>query len=316
MPQNLFPHLFLCYKIKEESHFKLLSCISDDSLVFKTLAIKSALGNNKFECFGWNADFKERSGIMREKKQQVGRERGIDRILKLLSYLNDVGQPVRLSELPQALNAPKSTIYELVRALTDGGILEQIGNDNKIYFGRMIHLYGISYMRENALIRRGAAEVDSLSELTGETSELCVLNRNRQVIMHTHLGSRPMRISSQSGGQIPLPWTASARLLLAQFSPAEIKSLIVTEDLTLPDKRKVKIEDFIADCHAARDKNLVETSGLINSFTQCLATPIFDMRGEIQAAICLVLPIDIEEQHLQKVKQFLIESGRKLSMHS
>ncbi len=249
-------------------------------------------------------------------KPESGRERGIDRVLKLLAYLNESGRPVRVAELPKALGAPRSTIYELVRVLTDSGVLELTGDDNKVYFGKLIYLYGINYLRENDLIRRGSAEVDALSALTGETSELCVLHRNRQAIVHTHPGSRPMRISSEAGGQIPLPWTASGRLLLAHMTPGEIEALILPEDLVLPDKRVVDVNEFVADCIGARGSDIVATSGLINSFTQCFAAPILGVHGHVQATICLVLPLDIASEHRSELQQTLIASGRKLSMNA
>lgn len=251
-----------------------------------------------------------------DRKPESSRERGIDRVLKLLAYLNESGRPVRVAELPKALDAPRSTIYELVRVLTDSGVLELTGDDNKVYFGKLIYLYGINYLRENDLIRRGSAEVDALSSLTGETSELCVLHRNRQAIVHTHPGSRPMRISSEAGGQIPLPWTASGRLLLAYMNPDEIEALVAPDDLVLPDQRVVQLADFVNDCINARGSNIVATTGLINSFTQCLAAPIRGVNGQVQATICLVLPMDISGQQLADLQQTLIASGRKLSMHA
>ena len=244
----------------------------------------------------------------------TGRERGIDRVLKLLAYLNTCGRPVRVAELPKALEAPRSTIYEIVRVLTESGLLEVSGDDNKVYFGRMMYLYGISYFRENDLTRRGSAEVDALSALTGESSELCMLNRNRQAIIHTHSGTRPMRISSEVGSQIPIPWTASGRLLLSHLSRAEIRDLIEPEDLVLPDGRVIDINDFAAECIAARGQSLVVTRGLINSFAQCLAAPIIGVNGQVQATICFVLPIDVMDDQRSALQQQLIASSRKLSM--
>lgn len=243
-----------------------------------------------------------------------GRERGIARMLKLFAHLNSAGRPVRQAELPKALGAPRSTIYELVRALSQSELLEVTGDDNKVYFGRAMYLYGISYFRENDLVRRGSAEVDALSTLTGESSELCMLNRNRQAIIHTHPGSRPMRISSEAGAQIPLPWTASGRLLLSHMGREQMRGLVQPEDLVLPDRRVVDIESFIDDCIAARGTNLVVTRGLINSFAQCLAAPILGVNGEVQATICLVLPIDVTAEHRAAMQQHLIASSRKLSL--
>ncbi len=245
----------------------------------------------------------------------TSRERGIDRVLSLLAHLNRTGRPIRLAELPKALGSPRSTTYEIVRKLADAGLLEISGAENSVYFGRLMYLYGISYFRENDLIRRGSAEVEALSAATGESSELCMLNRNRQAIIHTNPGSRPMRISSEVGSQIPIPWTASGRLLLSHLSPAQIRQVIEPEDLVLPDRRLVDIDEFIEQCVAARGASIVITRGLINSFSQCLAAPIRGINGEVEATICFVLPIDVTDDERTALQNQLVASGRRLSMH-
>ncbi len=248
--------------------------------------------------------------------EQSSRERGIDRVLKLFAYLNDHGRPARVADLPKALGAPRSTIYELVRVLTEAGLLEVTEEDNRVFFGKLMYLYGSNYVRENDFMRRGAAEVDRLSRETGETSELCVLYRNRQAIVHVSPGSRPMRISSEVGSQIPIPWTASGRALLAHSTTDEISARITPEDLFLPDGRTTTLEDFVQSCHEARGKDIVVTRGLINSFTQCFASPIVGQSGRPEATICLVVPIDIPESQGDALKQTLIASGRRLSVNT
>jgi len=249
-----------------------------------------------------------------EEKAQVGRERGVDRVLKLFAFLNEYGRPVRVAELPKALGAPRSTIYELVRVLTEAGVLETSLDENKVFFGKLMYLYGANYIRENDLIRRGSAEVDRLARETGETSELCVLYRNKQAIVHMSPGSRPMRISSEVGSQISIPWTASGRVLLAHSSAEEIAARITPEDLRLHDGRSIPLDEFIQSCHAARGQDIVVTKGLINSFTQCFASPIIGPSGGPEATICLVLPIDIPEDRANALKQTLVDSGKRLSI--
>ena len=249
-----------------------------------------------------------------DQKETGNRERGIDRVLKLFAFLNEYNQPVRVADLPKALNAPRSTTYELVRVLTEAGLLEVNSRDNKVFFGKLMYLYGINYIRENDLVRRGSEEVDRLSKETGETSELCMLYRNRQAIIHASPGSRPMRISSEIGAQIPIPWTASGRLLLAHMDEAEIRDLIAPDDLVLPNKKVISIEDFLHSCASARGQNLVTTHGLINSFTQCFAAPIYGVSGHVEATICFVLPVDIAEEQREFLKSELIASGRRLSV--
>ncbi|MGK9086227.1 hypothetical protein KXR64_20865, partial [Brucella intermedia] len=53
--------------------------------------------------------------------------------------------PARLADLPKALDAPKSTIYDLVNILSEAGLLEV--KDARVYFGKVMQLYGASYLR-------------------------------------------------------------------------------------------------------------------------------------------------------------------------
>lgn len=245
---------------------------------------------------------------------QGPRERGLDRVIKLFSYLHSVRRPVRLAEIPKGIDAPRSTIYSLVGILADAGILELNGDDNRVSFGKLMYIYGTSYLRENSTIDRGKTAVDKLAEKTGETSELCVRHNNRQLIVHTALGSRPLRISSEAGSEIPLPWTASGRILLSSWSENEINELFEASDYILPDRRSIDPDTFVAECHAARTMGTFKTVGLINSFSQCIAAPISDASGTPEATICLVLPLDLPAERVSELESELIDTARKISI--
>ena len=111
----------------------------------------------------------------------------------------------------------------------------RLGPDGKVFFGKSLYFYGVDYLREHDLVRRGRDEVDRLAQETGETSQFCVMHENKYTVVHMRAGSRPFRISSDIGTQIPLPWTASGRLLLSHLSEAEIRALVRPEDLRLPN---------------------------------------------------------------------------------
>ena len=242
---------------------------------------------------------------------QRPRERGVDRILKLFSYLQSNGGPARLAALPKALNAPKSTIYDLVNILNEAGLLEI--RDAQVYFGKVMQLYGASYLRANDIVARGREMVDQLVRETGETCELCIRLRGKQVIIHARPGSRPLRISSEVGSQIPIPWTASGRLMLSNLSEMEIEAILEPEDRILPDGKALDTTAFIAECHAHLGQPLARTVGAINNFTQCLAVPLINPRGAVEATICFVLPIDIPEERRQMLEAKLIEASNSIS---
>ncbi len=64
-------------------------------------------------------------------------------------------------------------------------------------------------------------------------------------------GGRPFRISSDVGERVPIPWTASGRLLVSHLSDAEIKELIPEEDFQLPNGEWLPPAEFIAEVRQA-----------------------------------------------------------------
>jgi len=241
------------------------------------------------------------------------RERSVDRILQILEFLHERGEGIRIGALAKALNAPRSSTYTLVNDLNEAGLLEISREDSRIFFGKKMYLYGLNYIRENSLAKRARMEVDRVAKETGETSEFCMLQNGRYTIMHMRPGNRPFRISSAVGLQIPIPWTASGRLLLAGRSREEIEELIAEEDLILPDGRHIDIDDFIEAIGQARREGFCLTKGLVDAVTQCLAAPIYGVDGQVEATICLVLPVDLSEAQTHTLRDRLLQSSRTLS---
>jgi DNA-binding IclR family transcriptional regulator len=233
------------------------------------------------------------------------RERGLDRVIDLLAHLHHVGRPVRIGDLARALSAPRSTVYALVKTLTDASLLESAGQNGEIFFGKTIYFYGMGYLRAHDLFGRARAEIERLAQETGETTQFCVLHERKYTIAHMSPGRRPFRISSEVGMQIPLPWTASGRLLLADFSDEEIRAMIPGDDLHPPRGAAVAI---------ARREGSCITSGLIDPYTHCIAAPIKDQNGRITATLCFVVLVDTPPERIAALRDMLVASGQALSL--
>ena len=241
------------------------------------------------------------------------RGRGIDRVLDLLDFLHRHGRSIRIGDLARELKAPRSSTYEIVKTLSDAGLLEMEA-DGRIFFGKALYFYGADYLREHDLVRRGRDEVDRLAAETGETSQLCMIHENKYTVVHRRAGARPFGISSDIGTQVPLPWTASGRLLLSHLQPSEIRRIVRPEDLILPSGRTIEFGDFVEAIEAARRDGFCITSGLVDAYTHCIAAPVLDQNGHAAATLCFVVPIDTTPHRLVALRDTLIQSGRSLSL--
>jgi DNA-binding IclR family transcriptional regulator len=242
------------------------------------------------------------------------RKRGIDRVILLLEALLRQRAPMRIGELSRVLDAPRSTTYEIVNRLIEADMLETVGPDGHVYFGRAIHLFGWAYSHHNAHYPRIVEALDRLAAETGETTQLCALRGNKYVVLDCRDSTGPFRISSQVGVEVPIPWTASGRLLLSHLDEAAVRAFIPRDDYRLPDGRVIPESEFLADIALARRQGYSETTALADRFTWCLAAPIRDGRGGVSMTLCLVLPVDTPAERRLSLLTQLRERAASLDL--
>ena len=157
----------------------------------------------------------------------------------LLEALLKHGAPMRPGDIARLIHAPRSTTYEIVARLVEAELLEQIGGDGSVFFGRAMHLYGHAFGRHDAVYKRIAETLERLAADARATAQVCTLKGNKYIVFDCRNGPGPFRITSDVGVEVPIPWTASGRLLLSHMTNGDIRAFIPPEDYRLPDGRTV-----------------------------------------------------------------------------
>jgi DNA-binding IclR family transcriptional regulator len=225
---------------------------------------------------------------------QTGRARGIDRVIRLMEYLHRRREPTRISDIARDTGTPRSTVYELINTLVEARWLDLREREGVVYFGPAMHYYGYDYIDGVDLIRKARGEVSRLAATVGETAQLCMLDGNKYTVVLNESGRRMFRISSDVGVKVPIPWTASGRLLVGHMGAEQLREFIPDDDFVLPDGRRIDSDAFMAEMDAARAKGFARTTGLVDRFTTCLAAPIHDPSGRCVATVCFVVPAETD----------------------
>jgi len=247
-------------------------------------------------------------------KTTAARARGIDRVIELLEFLRESRQPATVGDLARKLEAPRSSLYEIVNSLTEAGILETADDQGRIFFGRTVYFYADAYLASQRLVRTGRDEVIRLAEVTGETAQLCMLLGNKYTVAHMQPGSRLFRISSETGVLVPIPWTASGRVLLGNMSEDQVMAFVPPEDFRLPNGKTIPIPEFMDDIQKAHMQGHAVSSALADEFTCCLAVPVLDQAtNRPVATICFVLPVNTPEDRKAELIDLLKTSSRTIS---
>ncbi|MDR3098740.1 MAG: IclR family transcriptional regulator [Paraburkholderia sp.] len=243
---------------------------------------------------------------------ESSRARGVDRVIGILKQLHLAQRPLTMRELIEATGAPRSSVYELVTILAEARWLE-IAEDGAVFFGREMHYYGSDYAQHNDLISRSHQAVLALVRTHDETAQLCTLEGNKYTVVLSENSSRPFNISSEIGVKVPIPWTATGRLLLGHLSADEIHALIPDEDFVLDNGKRVEFADFLRDIERASAQGYCCTEGLSHTFRYCMAAPIRDRSGATMAALCFMTSRDTDPAKREAMLADLIRSARALS---
>jgi len=218
------------------------------------------------------------------------RSRGLDRAFELLDFLRLKRQPMRPNEIAAEIGAPRSSVYELVNLLLRHGVLEYCGEDGRVFLGRRLYFLGTAYAEQFDLMREAEVLLEDLARETRETSQLCMLEGNKYTVALMKEGIRPFRISSNVGEPVPIPWTASGRLLVSHLSDREILDVIPAEDFILPDGTQLDPGVFLAQVREAAEVGYFTFNSAVESFTHCFAVPVYDADKVCVATLCLVTP--------------------------
>lgn len=243
-----------------------------------------------------------------------GRTRGIDRAFEILECLHEAKKPLRPNEIAIAIGAPKSTVYDVVGLMLTRGVLDRSDAEGRVFLGRRLYLFGLSHLTHFDVMRLASGFLDHLSEVTGQTAQFCVLDNRKYVVAQMKEGERHFRISSDVGEPVPLPWTASGRVLVSHLTDKEILKLIPPEDFQLPDGRRLSERTFLKEVEQARAEGFFSCDGTSGRFTHCFAAAVYDEQRRCIATLCLLTPREEGLQDHRRYKSALIEAATQMTV--
>ncbi len=242
-----------------------------------------------------------------------GRTRGIDRAFEILECLHDSKKPLRPNEIAVAIGAPKSTTYDVVGLMLSRGILDRADAEGRVYLGRRLYLFGLSHLTHFDVMRLASGFLDHLSEVTGQTAQLCVLDNRKYVVAQMKEGERHFRISSDVGEPVALPWTASGRVLVSHLDDKAILKLIPAGDFILPDGKRLSEKTFLKEVAEARLEGFYSCDGTSGRFTHCFAAAVYDEQRLCVATLCLLTPREEGLKDHARYKRALIDAARQMT---
>lgn len=217
----------------------------------------------------------------------------LDRALDVLEALAEAEEGIGISQLTGRLGLPLGTVHRLLASLAARGYAAQ-DQDTRLY-GPGPRLLEVAARAANnrrfSLARIARPLLQSLTELTGETSNLLTLQGSEGVYSEQVGSPRLVRMFTEVGQRVPLYCTGGGKAILSGFSPEQLDAYLATTKLqpftpkTLADPQLLR-----AEVDAARARGFALDDEEREVGVCCVAAPIFDRFGRCVAALSISGP--------------------------
>jgi DNA-binding IclR family transcriptional regulator len=223
--------------------------------------------------------------------------RSVRRAIDILELMLERGSPVTVAQIISQLGIPKSTAYELVRALSEADYIAPSSKGGGLFIGRKLYELGMAYRSHVDLLRDGGQVVEELRDETGETVQLSVLDNDLMMVLLKEEGRGHLRIISNVGSRVPVNWAAAGRLLVSDMTDEALAKLLKATICQSPTGKAIMdVKKLVSQIRRFRRLGYTTELNEANEHAGCIAAPIIDGSGRCIAAISVVVP----EQRLAK----------------
>ncbi len=214
----------------------------------------------------------------------------VKRALSLLDLFSESLPEIGLSDVARLSGHDKATVHRLLKTLGDAGLVEQNTSTKRYRLGpAVLHL---ARRREATFPVVAVVQpmLDTLSELTGETTHCSLYSNNALAVIATTESKKASRVSMRGTETLPFHATASGLAFLA-FAAPELVTRALTQPLTAFTTTTMKSKaEVMAAMNEAR---LLGYAKIENSFEAevCgFAAPIFGPDQSAIGAIAVAVP--------------------------
>ncbi len=221
----------------------------------------------------------------------LGGVQSVERTLDLLECLARSSSWVGISELSNATGQPVGTIHRLLKTLVGRKYVVRDSHTRRYALGptfRRLAGVGLQTIDWSEI---GTPLLRELVEISGETANLAVMERNQAVYVAQAQSLRMVRMFTELGNRVPLHCTGCGKVLLAYQPDSVIASIIAETGLPgYTDKTITDAGQFQQELEMIRQQGYAVDNGEQEEGVRCLAVPVYGPKGKVVAAMSISGP--------------------------
>ncbi len=237
------------------------------------------------------------------------------RSFSVLEYVVRAGHPVAPGDIAEQLGLPKPTVYRMIESFEAQGFLQRLFASRRVSVGPRLADFAFDVLRTSIQYAPRRTILNALVAEAGETCNIGTLEGGEIVYLdRVEAKHWPLRLNFHIGSRVPLHCTAIGKLFLAFLEERQREALLTT--LELPEFTSNTITDraaLDAELRRIKDAGLSIDREEYTAGVVCVAAPILNARGEMQAGVAIQAPAArMPPEDAYRHRDALLEAARAL----
>lgn len=246
-----------------------------------------------------------------ERNRTFKRVPAVDKCFGVLSLIANSGKPLSLTEISNALNYNKSTVFNILHTLSDLEILDQ-DTHNRFRFGSMFYTLSRSSERDSDLIRVVHPYLQEIQKQTKLSTFLEMRAGPCALIVDKVDSSQEIKVSYELGMKIPLFQGAGGKAILSLLPDDEVDKIFVHNGWKSAAAQAFRdIEKFREILERVREDGIAFESEEYIQGICSFAVPLKTRKQNFQAAISVVGLKSQFREHLLAPYSELLKAAAK-----
>ncbi|MFN8080896.1 MAG: IclR family transcriptional regulator [Kineosporiaceae bacterium] len=212
----------------------------------------------------------------------------------VLRFLAAQAGPVPAAAIARELGLPRSSVYQLLEALTEHALVVHLPEERRYGLGPGSFELGSAYSRQAPLARLARPVLARLVDRLHESAHLVVLH-GREVfyVVEERAPGRPVLVTDV-GVRLPAHLTASGRAILAALPAAQVRALF-PDAAAFTDRTGLgpqTVRQLRAVLAGVRGRGFAIEDGEVTRGFASVAAAVTDHSGHPIAAVALTYPVD------------------------
>ena len=234
---------------------------------------------------------KTRGYFVQEMKNSI-----VERLMSIMDYLTTATTPKRLTDIAKELNLSKTTTFRILHALEKGQWVSCNTDTGMYQIGIKILEMGLHMHANTPLVVIVMPYLSELRDVINETVGLSIRIDSERMFVEEIQSNRALRFISPLGTRLPLWAGAIGKVILANLKEAEkvqyIEQLKQRDLPIFPSGKVLDLDNLRAELDKIQKEGFAISFGERESGTTAIASPIFDIHGDVIGALNIAGPTD------------------------